>query len=111
MTRKQEIEQFGNVGAIVRLHVDVFSRKLSGSDFRVLVAIAAHADKNGTARPSVSALSEMTAMSERSVLRVLANLENEGLVSRKKNSIRNVYIIAPAPGVENRRVVEVIWNV
>ena len=96
MTRKQEAEH--NVGATARLHVDVFRRKLSGTDFRVLGAIAAHADKNGTACPSISTLSEITVVPERSVMRALANLENEGLISRKKNGIRNVYTIAPAAG-------------
>ena len=85
------------------LHVDVFRLNLSGTDFRVFGAIAAHADKNGAAWPSIARISEVSGLSERGVLRALSRLENEGLVSRAKNGIRNVYTIAynhnhaPAP--------------
>ena len=91
----------------VFLHRDILKLNLSKTDFEVLIAIAEHADENGTACPLISTLSDTMDVPVRSVMRALSRLENKGLISRKKNGIRNVYTIAPAPNVENRYIVEV----
>lgn len=73
------------------LPVEVCSKNLPGSDFRVLVALIAYKGKNNEAWPSVSRLVEMTGMAQSNVSRALTSLEKSGMIAREKMGTRNLY--------------------
>lgn len=74
-----------------QLPITVSSKNLSGSDFRVLVALVAHKGESGEAWPSVSRLVEMTGMAQSNVSRALTSLEKSGMITREKVGTRNRY--------------------
>lgn len=73
------------------LPVDIFSGKISYSDFRVLGVLVAHKGKNDDAWPSVSRIAEMTGIAQNNVSRALTRLEKSGMIAREKTGTRNRY--------------------
>ena len=59
------------------------SADLHGYDFRVLVEIARHADKEGRAHPSLSLIASGTGIARRNVSRSIAALEKAGLMNHQ----------------------------
>jgi RIO-like serine/threonine protein kinase len=58
--------------------------ELSATDFRVLLAIGLHADKDGRAYPSMARLGEITGIRRGDIPRSLKRLEECGLLRRQR---------------------------
>jgi DNA-binding MarR family transcriptional regulator len=59
-------------------------RELRGEDLRVLIAIGQHADKTGSAYPSLEHIGALTGVLRKNVPRSIERLENAGLIQRKR---------------------------
>src|ERR1700733_1989067 len=71
-------------------------RDLSACDFRVLISIAAHADADGRAYPSMATVAKMTGIRRQDVPRSVKRLEQAGLLrrdARSDASAANVYTV------------------
>lgn len=77
-----------------------FRQRISGNEKVVLLAIADHADDDGKCWPSIPLIAEKACVSERTVQRILVNLEADNLVKRVARSDRdgrktaNLYVLA-----------------
>lgn len=74
--RDYQTERFGQIP----LHVAAL--KLSGAALRVLLVLAAHANKNHEAWPSLTTIGRFTGLNHRTVLRAVATLEEASLIER-----------------------------
>lgn len=54
--------------------------ELGAQDFRVLIAIAAHADNDGKAFPSLSRVASLTGIARKNIPRSISRLEKAGLL-------------------------------
>jgi hypothetical protein len=71
-------------------------RNLRGADLRVLIAIAAHADADGRAYPSMATLAALTAIRREDIPRAIRRLERSGLLrceSRGGTAAVNLYAV------------------
>jgi hypothetical protein len=60
------------------------ARDLGAQDFRVLVALAAHADGEGRAYPSLARIASLTGVARKNVPRSIARLEKAGLLRHQQ---------------------------
>jgi hypothetical protein len=60
------------------------ARDLGAQDFRVLVALAAHADSEGRAYPSLARIASLTGVARKNVPRSIARLEKAGLLRHRQ---------------------------
>jgi hypothetical protein len=67
-------------GSFACIPARVVGIDLHSYDFRVLVEIARHADKEGRANPSLSLIASATGIARRNVSRSIASLEKAGLM-------------------------------
>jgi hypothetical protein len=71
-------------------------RNLAARDLRVLIAIAAHADRSGRAYPSMATIGEITGIGRGDIPRSIARLEKHKLLRRESRagiSAVNVYTV------------------
>ncbi|WP_340676205.1 helix-turn-helix domain-containing protein [Paraperlucidibaca sp.] len=73
----------------IKLMSSVFELSLRPADKLVLLALADHADDEGSAWPSIETLAKKSSTSRRTVLRILKELEQSGLLTRQKRSRKN----------------------
>lgn len=76
----------------------LYTAGLSTTEKIVLMALADRVDKAGVAYPSVGWLADMTGLNRRSVMRVLATLEDAGLIAVSRRAGRqasNIYRLCP----------------
>src|SRR5215472_5358672 len=68
-------------------------KELSRYDMRVLIAIAAHADKAGKAHPGLSRIASLAQIDRRNISRSIARLEKAGLIRHQPNRSGSIYTI------------------
>jgi len=89
----------GEIGRFSRVPVWAAGvKELSRYDFRVLIAIAAHADKTGKARPGLSRIASTAQIDRRNVSRSITHLEKAGLIKHQAEKSGSVYAIIYGSG-------------
>ena len=60
------------------------AQNLRGDDIRVLIAIAAHADKSGLCHPSLARIGSLTGIARKNVPRSIDRLKEAGVIRRQR---------------------------